>query len=127
MHEYIHITELDDLDFMGIIGHYNWIRLFERYRTKLWDKQYQLLLKEGLGLVIKKIETEYIQPAKFRDKIIFTCEIQKIGGASFSAKQVAYDENKKPFVEAVLHFICINSELKPTKIPEYLKSIKGQS
>ena len=112
---------------MGIVGHYKWIQLFERYRTKLWDKQYGLLLKEGLGLVIKNIEVEYTRPAKFRDELVFTCEIQKIGGASFSAKQVAYDKNKKPYAEASLHFICINSELKPTKIPDYLKNMEESS
>lgn len=127
MQEYTHITDLDDLDFMGIVGHYKWIQLFERYRTKLWDKQYGLLLKEGLGLVIKNIEVEYTRPAKFRDELVFTCEIQKIGGASFSAKQVAYDKNKKPYAEASLHFICINSELKPTKIPDYLKNMEESS
>ena len=124
MQEYTHITDLDDLDFMGIVSHYKWIQLFERYRTKLWDKQFDLLLKENLGLVIRKVEAEYFRPAKFRDQITFTCHVQKIGGASFSALQVACDKNKKPFAEAFIHFICINSELKPTKIPEYLKSLE---
>jgi len=124
MQEYTHITDLDDLDFMGIVGHYKWIQLFERYRTKLWDKPYRLLLDEGLGLVIKKLEVEYTRPAKFRDQITFTCEIQRVGGASFTAKQVAYDQNRKPHAEAVLHFICINAELKPTKIPEYLRNLE---
>ena len=118
---FTHVTDLDDLDFMGLVSHYKWVQLFERYRTKYLDKEYMKLTQENLGLVVRKINLHYHKPAKFRDLVVFECKIKNIKNASFAVEQKAISKDNSLYVTAEIEFACIDKELKPTKIPQYLK------
>ena len=107
---------------MGIVSHYKWVLLFERYRTLEWDEKFRELQKNELGLVLHSLELKYRAPAKFRDIVNFECEITEVKRVSFYARQVGRNDLGEIYVEGRMGFACIDKNLEPAAIPDYLKS-----
>ncbi len=115
---------LDDLDYMGIVSHYDWVRLMERYRTEVCKTEWKHLLSAGLGLVVVNTNVDYKYPARYDDELEFKLNVIELRNSSFSI----YHEFKntltgKTCATGTLTFACIDQKtLKPTAMTPGFKS-----
>ena len=119
-----HLVNLDDLDFMGIVSHYKWVELLERYRTLSWDSKFQWLQQKKWGLIVVKADIQYLKPAAFRDKVFFEDKVKSIKFASFELEQMVTNENHEQLIKASLRFCCVDDKLKPINVAKELSQIE---
>lgn len=114
-------VHLDDLDFMGIISHHQWVKLMERFRTQLLKEPYKKLLKMDLGLVVAKITCEYKFPAKYDEALRFEVEVGEFSRSSFTVRHKAFNEDGKLLITEDALLVCIGADGRPARLPEFLE------
>jgi len=111
---------LDDLDYMGIVSHYDWVRLMERHRTEACKQQWKDLLATGKGMVVVNTNVDYKYPARYDDELEFKMSLVKLGNSSFSVRhEFTNTATEKVCATGVITFACIDQKtLKPTALSE---------
>jgi tol-pal system-associated acyl-CoA thioesterase len=112
----------EDTDAGGIVYYANYLKFFERGRTEyirdLGISQTNLREKEGIGFVVKTCEIDYKSSARLDDIIRVETEISKQTKVSIEMKQKIYRDNDNTLLcEGNFLIVCINKDMKPTKIP----------
>lgn len=111
----------EDVDYMGIVYHANYLRYFERSRTEMLREKKLLLsnlIKLDVLFVINELAIQYKLPAKMDDLLTITTEIKKIRTCSFVFEQLMKNENNKLLCEAKIQVVCVDSQLKPKRLPD---------
>lgn len=120
--------QLDDLDYMGIVGNANWQILLERARIKLLeDLGYSFLkmIENKIGGVVTEISIKYLSQGKFNNKISIEMHITEIHekGAMINYKVYDFDNKNKLYVVAFTKILFVNELGRPIFIPDDLKII----
>ena len=80
----------EDTDCMGVVYHANYLRFFERTRYD-WFNQLKFdvpsWLAAGNKFLVKKIEIEYMAPARLGDHLVGLVKIHQLGRASITLMQ----------------------------------------
>ncbi len=81
----------EDTDLAGIVYHANYLKFIERARTE-WVREKgvdQAGLKDGLGIVfaVRRIEADYLSPARFGDDLVVETRLSSHSGARISLAQ----------------------------------------
>lgn len=111
-----------DTDAEGVVYYANYLRWFEIGRTQLLEAQgidlTKLRNEQGYVFPVKKIEIEYLSPAKLYEEIIVETELEKIEGVRFPFKQKIFrKKDKSLLVEASVELVAADKEtLKPKKL-----------
>lgn len=113
---------LDDVDMFGIMHHANFIRYFERARIDWWQQlgfRLDELLKQGIGFVVKKIEIDYVAPAKVYDKISVVTSIISQRKVSQVYEQIVchFENPDQTICRGLVTVVCVNDQLKPRPYP----------
>ena len=108
-------VSFEDLDPMNIVWHGNYVRYMERARCDLFTKlryTYLDMHNDGIMYPIAKMETKYIKPAEFLDKLIVETSIISIE-PTLDMKYKIYkkDTNEKIF-EAKTMQIAVNPKTR---------------
>ena len=84
----------EDTDFSGAVYHANYLRFMERGRTELLRSlgvhQGQSLgasQGEAFGFVVRRMEIDFLKPARMDDELIVETTPMKVGGASIDLNQ----------------------------------------
>ena len=90
---------VEDTDFQGFVYHANYIKFFERSRSDFLSSNnisQEILRKNNLGFVIKRIEIDYLFPAKLGDVIVVKSFVEKKSNARmiFNQKIINQIDNK---------------------------------
>ncbi|HNQ92367.1 MAG TPA: tol-pal system-associated acyl-CoA thioesterase [Alphaproteobacteria bacterium] len=116
----------DDTDAGGVVYHANYLKFCERARTEylrtLGFENSGLRAENGIIIVVKKIEAEYLAPARLDDVLTIRSRVISIKNTSFVMEQKAVKEGKENFVMNVL-LVCTSEDLRPAKIPDAVKEI----
>lgn len=75
----------EDTDLAGIVYYANYLKYIERARTE-WVRALgvdQVRLKEDTGIVfaVRRVEADYLQPARFDDALTVTTQVAEMTGA----------------------------------------------
>ena len=65
-------VNLDDLDYMGIVGNSDWLIFLERARIDLLEKielPFSEMVKQKIGGVVEEANIKFIKPAFFDDQL----------------------------------------------------------
>ena len=85
-HRYTVRVYYEDTDAGGVVYHANYLRFAERARTEaLADAgipHAELLANYGLMFVVRRIEVDYLRPARLDNSLIVVTEPLAVGGAS---------------------------------------------
>lgn len=113
----------EDTDGFGIVHHANFIKFMERARsTWLLELGFRLddLFAEGIIFVIRKIEIEYLAPAKIYDELEIYTRVIDLRKVSKTYEQIIYSahDKNKIFCKAHIQIVCVNDKLRPTAIPQ---------
>ncbi len=82
----------EDTDLAGIVYYANYLKFIERARTEwvrtLGVDQGRLKDDEGIVFAVRRVEADYLRPAKFDDELAVETRVEAITGARIVLEQV---------------------------------------
>jgi acyl-CoA thioester hydrolase len=112
----------EDTDFSGHVYHANYLKYCERARSGyLRDVgvDQNAMFAEGHAFVVRKMDCEFLRPAKFDDVLDVETTLVEMGGARFELAQVVKRVGELVFSARVTVAI-IDREGRPQRIPKEL-------
>lgn len=114
----------EDTDLAGIVYYANYLKFIERGRTE-WVRSLgidQVALKRDHGLVfaVRRVEAEYLRPAKFDDELTVTTALSAVAGARLIVEQAVWRAGEKLFSAAVT-IVCLSETGAPARLPAELR------
>ena len=114
----------EDTDFSGYVYHANYLKYCERARSGyLRDVgvDQNAMFADGHAFVVRKMECEFLRPAKFDDVLDVETSLIEMGGARFELAQTVKHGDELVFSAKVMVAI-IGKDGRPQRIPEFLKA-----
>ena len=119
----------EDTDSGGVVYYANYLKFMERARTEMLRmkgfEQDELRDNRDLLFVVRHVELDLMQPARFNDELIVKTHITTMSGASISFQQaiVHQQTQDKPLATATVQVVCISaSSWRPARIPEDIQT-----
>lgn len=127
-HLYPLVVQYEDTDAGGIVYHSNYVNFAERGRSAClrcfgvdlgsWLAEHQQTF------VIRRVEVDFIQPARLSDRLVVSTRMIKAGAASGVMEQiVASAETGHIFARLQVHAAWVHLEKGPVRFPPELKEI----
>jgi acyl-CoA thioester hydrolase len=114
----------EDVDFMGIVYHANYLCYLERSRTEVL-RAYNLLLsdlsKTDVLFAISELSINYRAPARLDDLLTVTTAINELKSCSFIFDQKIVNQHEQTICEALVKVVCVNKDLKPRRLPDIIR------
>jgi acyl-CoA thioester hydrolase len=87
----------EDTDFAGIVYYANYLKFIERARSE-WVRSLGLdqnVLRKDHGIVfaVRKVEADYLKPAKFDELLLISTELQKKTRVRLNFSQEIYSDS----------------------------------
>lgn len=115
----------EDTDAGGIVYYPNYLKFAERGRTEylrsLGFENSQIRDESGIIIVVKKVEAEYLSPARLDDRLTVATRLISMKNTSFVMEQNILRDAGVIFTISVV-LVCVNSEGKPSRIPESVRT-----
>ena len=111
----------EDTDFSGMVYHANYLRYCERGRSDLlrllgYDHTTLAARSEPLAVTVRKIEIEYLIPARIDDALEVHSSFTDISGARVLVQQ-DIKRGEHMLARARLETVCISPEGRPRRVP----------
>jgi acyl-CoA thioester hydrolase len=110
----------EDTDLAGIVYYANYLRFIERARTE-WVRSLgvdQVALKaEGIVFAVRRIEADYLQPARFDDVVEVRTVVQGVTGARIVLQQDIWRGDQRLFA-SVVTLVALTDAGAPTRLPK---------
>lgn len=114
----------EDTDLAGIVYYANYLRYIERARTEwvrgLGIDQGALKAAEGIVFAVRRIEADYLAPARFDEDLIVVTEPKEIGGARLILEQEVWRGEVLVF-QAVVTLVALADTGQPTRMPANIR------
>jgi acyl-CoA thioester hydrolase len=109
----------EDTDAGNIVYHANYLRFMERARTEMlrllgWEHT-GLLHDEGVSFAVRRVEIDFVAPARLDDTLEVETRIIDIGGASFVVDQTIRRDGKE-LARAELKLATLNRAGRPARL-----------
>lgn len=115
----------EDTDAGGVMYHANHLKFCERGRTeylrKLGFLNSSLMSGEGVLFVVRRVEADYLKPARLDDLLTVKTALQTVKNTSFLMKQDIMRGGDHLFSMTVL-LVCVSTDGKPVGLPAAIKS-----
>jgi len=114
----------EDTDAGGVVYYANYLKFMERARSE-WLRAFgfeQDVLRDETGVVfvVRRVEIDYLSPARFNEQLEVSVQLHEAGRASLSVRQELM-RGPDRLAEAVVTLACVDAvRFKPVKIPEPL-------
>lgn len=109
----------EDTDLAGIVYYANYLKFIERGRSE-WVREMgidQSALKEaGYVFAVRRVEADYLSPAKFDDQLIVETVMGPIKGAQFTMNQRVLRGDQVLFTASVM-VVVINAAGRAARLP----------
>ena len=110
---------VEDTDFQGFVYHANYIKYFERARSNFLTINgisQNDLRQSNLGFVIKRIDIDFLYPAKLGEKLIVQTEVEKKSKARMLFNQkIISNDNKNQICDGSVEVCLVDIETKKPK------------
>lgn len=115
----------EDTDAGGVVYYANYWKFCERGRTEwlraLGFGQQALLDKAGLAFVVRRVEGDYLRPARLDDEITVVTALTGMRRASFEFTQTIERDMERLFA-ATVSIACLDlNSGRPVAIPEHIR------
>ncbi len=125
MHEFALRVWYEDTDLAGIVYYANYLKFIERGRSD-WVASRgidQLALRERDGIVfaVRRVEADYLRPAKFQDELLVTTSLTSITGARIVLDQEVRRAGEVLF-RATVTLVCLTAAGQPARIPAEIRA-----
>lgn len=110
----------EDTDLAGIVYYANYLKFIERARTE-WVRGLgidQTVLKSDTGVVfaVRRVEADYLAPARFDDQLTVRTAVQAVGGARLVVRQDVTRDNDLLF-SALVTLVALTATGAATRLP----------
>ncbi len=116
----------EDTDCGGVVYYANYLRYFERGRTEYLRARGVSpagLLEKGILFVVKKVEVDYLAPARYDDLLVLETEVSAISKTSLTFGQTIRKEGLETVIaRGNVLLVMVDKKGKPSRIPEDLKA-----
>ena len=114
----------EDTDLAGIVYYANYLKFIERARTEwvraLGVDQGRLRAGQGVVFAVRRIEADYLRPAKFDDELVIETRLVALTGARIVLEQVVVRGPARLFV-AVVTLVCLAQAGAAVRLPDALR------
>lgn len=119
-HTYPVRVHYEDTDMAGIVYHANYLKFIERARSD-WVRELgvdQRAMRDGAGLVfaVRRLEAEYLAPARFDDVLAVESRVEAASGVRLTLQQAVLREGVVLFSARVV-LVCLDAAGRPRRLP----------
>ncbi len=111
----------EDTDCGGVVYYANYLRYFERARTKfLTDKNISLadFQKKGVIFTVVNAALDYHSPAVYGDRLIVETKVNGVKNSSFTVHyEIRRKSDDRLIVTGSTRMACVSDNKKPIRIP----------
>ena len=117
----------EDTDLAGIVYYANYLKFIERGRSE-WVRgcgvdQGRLKAEGGIVFAVRRVEADYLRPARFDDLLTVTTRLEKLGGARIDLDQAVLRGTETLFTARV-QLVCLAGD-QATRIPAAVRQALG--
>lgn len=112
----------EDTDFSGVVYHASYLRFFERGRTdalRLAEVHHTELLEDGAVFVVRRMELDYLRPAKVDDALLVRTSFLATRGARMIIAQ-SIERDGLVLATAQVEAALIGLDGRPRKFPSFI-------
>ncbi len=117
----------EDTDLAGIVYYANYLKFIERARTE-WVRglgvDQRTLKGAGIVFAVRRIEADYLRPARFDDELVVATAVQSLTGARIVLQQDITRGAERLFA-AVVVLVCLTDSGHPARLPVDLRRRLG--
>lgn len=110
----------EDTDLAGIVYYANYLKFIERARTEwvrgLGVDQVRLKAETGIVFAVRRVEADYLRPAKFDDELQVTTSLVALGGSRIDLRQEVFRGEERLFTAAVT-LVCLGDTGRAARLP----------
>ena len=109
----------EDTDFSGFVYHANYLKYCERARSnylRVIGVDQNAMFAEGQAFVVRKMDCEFLRPAKFEDVLEVETRLTEMGGARFELAQLV-KRGAEAIFSAKVTVAIIGPSGRPQRIP----------
>ncbi len=115
----------EDVDLAGIVYYANYLKFIERGRSE-WVRslridQVALQAAQGIVFAVRRVEADYLSPARFDDVICVHTRLQSISGARILLDQQVLCVGRVIFAAKVV-LVCLGREGRTRRIPAEIRA-----
>ena len=118
----------EDTDLAGIVYYANYLRFIERGRSEavraLGIDQARMKADTGIVFAVRRMEADYLLPAKFDDELQVQTDITALKGATIEMNQRVLRGDTLLFT-AKLRLVCLGPGDKAVRIPADIRQMLG--
>ena len=115
----------EDTDLAGIVYYANYLKFIERARSEwvrdLGVDQVRMKADQGVVFAVRRIEADYLRPAKFDDVLQVLTGLRVVTGARILLDQVVMRGAERLFAAEVT-LVCLSGEGRPTRLPPEIRA-----
>jgi acyl-CoA thioester hydrolase len=115
----------EDTDLAGIVYYANYLKFIERARTEwvgtLGVDQMVLKAQEGIVFAVRRVEADFLRPARFGDDLVVETTMQSLGGARIVLEQVVQRGGERLFA-AIVTLVCLTEDGHAARLPAEVRA-----
>ncbi|GHF41941.1 tol-pal system-associated acyl-CoA thioesterase [Seohaeicola zhoushanensis] len=119
----------EDTDMGGVVYHANYLRFIERARSdwvrNLGNDQ-NAMRDAGFVWVVRRIECDYLAPARFDDALVVETSVASLSGARLVMDQVVR-RGEEVLFSASVTAVCMTAEGRPVRLPAEIRALLKHS
>lgn len=114
----------EDTDAGGVVYYANYLKFLERARTEwlsaLGLEQDHLARDAGVLFVVRRVEADYLRPARFNDRLLVRSHLSELGRASMVLMQEVLRGSER-MLTARVQVACVEPNgFRPARIPGFV-------
>jgi acyl-CoA thioester hydrolase len=114
----------EDTDLAGIVYYANYLRFIERARSEMVRAagvDQTEMKAAGLVFAVRRVEADYLSPARYDDQIEVRTRLTDVKGASFVMPQEVWRSDTLLF-QAVVTIVVLNEQGRATRLPADIRA-----
>lgn len=124
-HRFALTVYYEDTDLGGIVYYANYLRFIERGRTEALEAlgidQVALKDEAGIVFVVRRVEADYLAPARFRDRLDVYTSLRALGGTRIDLAQSVLRAGVA-LMRAEVRLVAVGPDLRPIRVPEAVRA-----
>ncbi len=115
----------EDTDLAGIVYYANYLKFIERGRSE-WVRergidQAALKAEQGIVFAVRRVEADYLRPARFGEDLLVATRLREIGGARIVLEQEITRAGERLF-HAVVTLVCLSDDGHAARVPAEVRA-----
>jgi acyl-CoA thioester hydrolase len=119
----------EDTDAGGVVYYANYLKFMERARSEwlrsLGFEQAELMKAPGVVFVVRRVEVDYLKPARFNELLRVTVQISELRRSTITFVQTV-ENDAGVCIQGQVQVVCVSAEgFRPVSIPKEIREQIG--